>query len=162
MLHWWSVKGVESLGVGSGVLDFGCVDRGVGLVRGSLASSWISLLILKRKNVLKAQIAAEYAVADYFKFELSNISKKGPFGEIVLKTPTGSIFGSNAIARYVANGSSLLRSTNKFEFGQIEQWIGFSSVELDPNLRGWALLRLGYFNYSKDVSYFIHVLDFAL
>ena len=46
---------------------------------------------------------------------------------------------------------------------KIEQWVGFSSVELDLNLRGWALLRLGYFdNHDELVSYFIHVLDFAL
>ncbi|GKC79225.1 glutathione S-transferase, partial [Tanacetum coccineum] len=69
-----------------------------------------------------------------------------PMGKVpVLETPEGSVFESNAIARYVARGSSLFGSS-AIEYGQIEQWIDFSSFELDGNLRGWVLPRLGYTN----------------
>ncbi|GJY82453.1 class II heat shock protein [Tanacetum coccineum] len=38
--------------------------------------------------------------------------------------------------------------------GKIEQWIDFSSFEIDTNLRGLILPRLRYANYIKPVSYF--------
>ncbi|GJZ32782.1 elongation factor 1-gamma-like protein [Tanacetum coccineum] len=113
------------------------------------------------KNVHKAQIAAEYVgvelkLADNFQMGVSNKTpefiKMNPIGKIpVLETPEGSVFESNAIARYVAYGSSLLGSS-AIEYGQIEQWIDFSSFEIDNNLRGWILPRLGYANYIKPVE----------
>nr|GEU55464.1 elongation factor 1-gamma [Tanacetum cinerariifolium] len=113
------------------------------------------------KNVYKALIAAEYVgvdikMADNFQMGVSNKTpefvKMNPMGKVpVLETPEGSVFESNAIARYVARGSSLLGSS-AIEYGQIEQWIDFSSFELDANLRGWVLPRLGYANYIKPVE----------
>ncbi|GJY23688.1 elongation factor 1-gamma-like protein, partial [Tanacetum coccineum] len=113
------------------------------------------------KNVYKALIAAEYVgvdikMADNFQMGVSNKTpefvKMNPMGKVpVLETPEGSVFESNAIARYVARGSSLFGSS-AIEYGQIEQWIDFSSFELDGNLRGWVLPRLGYANYIKPVE----------
>lgn len=39
--------------------------------------------------------------------------------------------------------------------GQIEQWIDFSSFEIDANLRAWVIPRMGYSAYFKPVSYFL-------
>ncbi|KAK1414682.1 hypothetical protein QVD17_30432 [Tagetes erecta] len=113
------------------------------------------------KNVHKALIAAEYAgveikMAENFEKFVSNKTpeflKMNPIGKIpVLETPDGAIFESNAIARYVAHGSSLFGSS-KIEYGQIQQWIDFSTFEIDENLRGWFIPRLGYWNYIKSVE----------
>ncbi|KAK1414683.1 hypothetical protein QVD17_30433 [Tagetes erecta] len=115
----------------------------------------------QNKNVYKALIAAEYVgveikMVDNFEMFVSNNTpeflKMNPIGKIpVLETPDGAIFESNAIARYVAHGSFLL-GTSKFEYGQIEQWIDFSSFEIDTNLRGWFVPRLGYGTYIKPVE----------
>ncbi|XP_076898570.1 elongation factor 1-gamma 3-like [Bidens hawaiensis] len=110
------------------------------------------------KNVHKSLIAAEYAgveikMVDNFQMGVSNKTpeflKMNPIGKIpVLETPEGSVFESNAMARYVAHGSPLLGSS-AIEFGQINQWIDFSSIELDENIRGWGMPRLGYTTYIK-------------
>nr|GFA84460.1 elongation factor 1-gamma-like [Tanacetum cinerariifolium] len=107
------------------------------------------------KNVYKALIAAEYVGVD-IKMGVSNktpeLVKINPMGNVpVLETPEGSVFESNAIACHVARGSSLLGSS-AVECAQIEQWIAFSSFELDANLRGWVLPRLGYADYIKPVE----------
>ncbi|KAI3788883.1 hypothetical protein L2E82_01664 [Cichorium intybus] len=116
------------------------------------------------KNVFKALIAAEYVgveikMAENFKMGESNKTpeflKMNPIGKVpVLETPEGPIFESNAIARYVASlkpESSLLGST-PIEYGQIQQWIDFSTLELDTNLRGWAMPRVGYSPYIKSAE----------
>lgn len=116
------------------------------------------------KNVYKALIAAEYLgvdvkMADNFQMGVSNKTpeflKMNPIGKIpVLETPDGAVFESNAIARYVAHlkpGNSLIGSS-PIEYGQIEQWIDFSSFELDTNLRGWIMPRLGYATYIKPAE----------
>ncbi|KAK1414685.1 hypothetical protein QVD17_30435 [Tagetes erecta] len=95
-------------------------------------------------------------MADNFEMGVSNKTpeflKMNPIGKIpVLETPDGPVFESNAIARYVAHGSSLFGSS-KFEYGQIEQWIDFSSFEIDANIRGWFMPRLGYATYIKPAE----------
>ncbi|KAJ0644923.1 putative glutathione S-transferase, Thioredoxin-like superfamily, elongation factor 1-gamma, plant [Helianthus annuus] len=112
----------------------------------------------QNKNIYKALIAAEYVgveikVAENFEMGVSNKTpefiKMNPIGKVpVLETPNGPVFESNAIARYVAYGSSLFGSS-QIEYGQIEQWIDFSALELDENIRGWYIPRLGYANYIK-------------
>ncbi|KAL7602478.1 hypothetical protein Lser_V15G24224 [Lactuca serriola] len=116
------------------------------------------------KNVFKTLIAAEYVgveikMAENFQMGVSNKTpefiKMNPIGKVpVLETPDGPIFESNAIARYVASlkpESSLLGSS-LIEYGQIEQWIDFSTLELDANLRGWAMPRVGYSPYIKPAE----------
>ncbi|KAL9264563.1 Elongation factor 1-gamma 3-like protein, partial [Drosera capensis] len=81
---------------------------------------------LRNKNAYKALIAAEYTgvdvkMAENFEMGVSNKTlefvKMNPLGKVpVLSTPDGSVFESNAIARYVShlksnnplNGSSLI------------------------------------------------------
>ncbi|GKE37640.1 elongation factor 1-gamma-like protein [Tanacetum coccineum] len=83
------------------------------------------------KNVYQALIAAEYVgvdikMADNFQMGVSN---KTP--EFVKINPMG-----NVPVLETPEGS----------------WIAFSSFELDANLRGWVLPRLGYANYIKPVE----------
>ncbi|KAL8188812.1 hypothetical protein R6Q57_029567 [Mikania cordata] len=59
----------------------------------------------------------------------------------VLETPDGPLFESNAIARY---GEGF--------FGRIEQWIDFSSFELDANITGWVYPRFGIMTYFKPAE----------
>ncbi|KAH6763829.1 Translation elongation factor EF1B [Perilla frutescens var. hirtella] len=72
--------------------------------------------------------------------------KMNPIGKIpVLETPEGPIFESNAIARYVArlNPDNTLFGSSSIEYGQVEQWIDFSTNEIDAHVLNWFLPRLG-------------------
>ncbi|CAI9287192.1 unnamed protein product [Lactuca saligna] len=116
------------------------------------------------KNVYKSLIVAEYVgveikMDENFQMGVSNKTpeflKMNPIGKVpVLETPEGGIFESNAIARYVARlkpGNSLFGSS-PIEYGQIEQWIDFATLELDASMRGWAIPRFGYATYIKPVE----------
>ncbi|XP_076958043.1 putative elongation factor 1-gamma 1 isoform X1 [Bidens hawaiensis] len=125
--------------------------------------AWLQILHApgKNKNVNKALIAAEYVgvevkLAKNFQMGVSNKTpeflKMNPIGKVpVLETPEGPIFESNAIARYVAFKSFLLGSS-KIEYGQIEQWIDFSSFEIDAHVRGWLYPRMGFGAYIKPAE----------
>ncbi|KAI3874594.1 hypothetical protein MKW92_018000 [Papaver armeniacum] len=119
---------------------------------------------LPHKNLFKALIAAEYSGVDVevvkdFAFGVTNKTpeflKMNPIGKIpVLETPDGPVFESNAIARYVARlkeGNPLLGSS-LIEYGHVEQWIDFSSLEVDSNLSRWMYPRLGYMPFVPQVE----------
>ncbi|XP_071703633.1 elongation factor 1-gamma 3-like [Rutidosis leptorrhynchoides] len=118
----------------------------------------------RNRNVYKTLIVAEYVgvevkICDNFKIGVSNKSPEflnmNPLGQFpVLETPDGPLFESNAIARYVARRSSLFGSS-PIEYGQIEQWIDFSSYSIDANLRRLILLRVGDCPYNKYVEKFL-------
>ncbi|KAM7474569.1 hypothetical protein LguiB_021812 [Lonicera macranthoides] len=107
------------------------------------------------KNVHKALIAAEYIdvkvqLVENFEMGVSNKTpeflKMNPIGKVpVLETPEGPIFESNAIARYVTHlkPNNSLYGSSPIEYGQIEQWIDFSSLEIDANLLAWYRPRMG-------------------
>ncbi|KAK4254464.1 hypothetical protein QN277_009845 [Acacia crassicarpa] len=111
------------------------------------------------KNGFKALIAAEYVgvqvkVVEDFEMGVSNKTpeflKMNPIGKVpVLETPDGPIFESNAIARYVARlkADSPLFGCSSIDHAHIEQWIDFSSLEIDANLMAWIRLRVGYVPY---------------
>ncbi|KAF8110081.1 hypothetical protein N665_0088s0092 [Sinapis alba] len=111
------------------------------------------------KGAEKALIAAEYTgvqinVPD-FEMGVSNKTpeflKMNPIGKVpVLETPEGAIFESNAIARYVSrlNGENSLNGSSLIEYGHIEQWIDFSSLEIFGNIFMWFGARIGYMPYS--------------
>ncbi|XP_028764993.1 elongation factor 1-gamma [Neltuma alba] len=116
------------------------------------------------KNGYKALIAAEYVgvqlkVSEDFEMGVSNKTpeflKMNPIGKVpVLETPDGPIFESNAIARYVARlkADSPLFGCAPIDYGHIEQWIDFSSLEIDANLRIWFIPRMGYTPYLAPVE----------
>jgi len=83
--------------------------------------------------------------------------KMNPIGKIpVLETPDGAVFESNAIARYVArlNGDNILYGSSLIEYAQIEQWIDFSSLEIDANIQKWYYPRLGFVPYIPPAEEF--------
>ncbi|CAA6660229.1 unnamed protein product [Spirodela intermedia] len=111
------------------------------------------------KNGSKALIAAEYTGVALeqiknFQFGVSNKTPEflqmNPIGKVpVLETPDGPIFESNAIARYVARlkADNPLYGSSLIEYGLIEQWMDFSSTEIDVNIGRWLYPRFGIRNY---------------
>ncbi|KAH9725270.1 elongation factor 1-gamma 2 [Citrus sinensis] len=116
------------------------------------------------KNAFKTLITAEYTgvnveLVKNFEMGVTNKTpeflKMNPIGKVpVLETPDGPIFESNAIARYVARlkadnpllGSSLIDSAH------IEQWIDFSSLEIDTNILRWFIPRVGFAVYLPQAE----------
>ncbi|KAK9286568.1 hypothetical protein L1049_014967 [Liquidambar formosana] len=107
------------------------------------------------KNAFKTLIAAEYSgvhveLAQNFEMQVSNKTpefiKMNPIGKVpVLETPEGPIFESNAIARYVTRlkADNPLYGSSLIEYGRIEQWIDFASLEIDANIVNWYRPRMG-------------------
>ncbi|KAL0539812.1 hypothetical protein IC582_024033 [Cucumis melo] len=116
------------------------------------------------KNSFKALIAAEYngvevKVVPDFEMGVSNKTpefiKMNPIGKVpVLETPNGPIFESNAIARYVARlkADSPLYGSSLIDYGHIEQWIEFASLEVDSNILTWFRPRMGRAAYLPPVE----------
>lgn len=107
------------------------------------------------KNAAKTLIAAEFIgvkvelVAD-FEMGVSNQTpeflKMNPIGKVpVLETPDGAVFESNAIARYVARLKTDhgLFGCSPIDYGHVEQWIDFATLEIDANLLTWFKPRIG-------------------
>ncbi|KMT19248.1 hypothetical protein BVRB_1g014300 [Beta vulgaris subsp. vulgaris] len=111
------------------------------------------------KNAFKALIAAEYSgvkveLAKDFEMGVSNQTpeflKINPIGKVpVLETPDGPIFESNAIARYVTRlkADNPLYGSSLIQYGHIEQWIDFASLEIDVNILRWFVPRIGFAVY---------------
>ncbi|CAN0909697.1 Elongation factor 1-gamma 2 [Linum grandiflorum] len=127
------------------------------------------------KNVLKTLIAAEYSgvkvdLAENFQMGVSNKTpeylKMNPIGKVpVLETPDGPIFESNAIARYVTKlkADNALYGSSLIEYGHIEQWIDFASMEIDANVAKWLYPRLGFVPFLAPAEeYAISALKRAL
>ncbi|XP_022762735.1 elongation factor 1-gamma 2-like [Durio zibethinus] len=111
------------------------------------------------KNAFKALITAEYIgvevkLVENFEMGVSNKTpeflKMNPLGKVpVLETPDGPVFESNAIARYVARSKAdnHLYGSTLIDYGHIEQWIDFASMEIDANIGKWFYPRRGFGNY---------------
>ncbi|CAI0375116.1 unnamed protein product [Linum tenue] len=116
------------------------------------------------KNANKARIVAEYSgvkisMVENFEMGVTNKTpeflKMNPIGKIpVLETPEGAVFESNAIARYVAKlkADNPLFGSTTIEYGQIEQWIDFSSLEIDAPLLSYFKARMGWTPYFPAVE----------
>jgi len=102
----------------------------------------------------KILVAAKYANVqiDTPKFEVGvdnktqEFVKKSPTGKVpVLETPEGTIFEPNAAARFVARQAkrSLFGSTS-FEAAEVENWIDFTTNEIDLPASVWIFPILGY------------------
>ncbi|KAI3669257.1 hypothetical protein L6452_40484 [Arctium lappa] len=111
------------------------------------------------KNAMKALIVAEYVGVNVelvkdFQMGVSNKTpdflNMNPIGKVpVLETPDGPIFESNAIARYVAHlkADNPLFGSSLIDYGRIEQWIDFATLEIDSNILRWFIPRAGYAVY---------------
>ena len=108
------------------------------------------------QRAAKSFIAAEYVnikinrIPD-FQMGVTNKTPEflemNPIGKVpVLVTPDGPIFESNAIARYVARlkGNNTLFRSSLINYAHIEQWIDFSSLEIDINIMRWYYPRIGF------------------
>ncbi|GAB4846807.1 hypothetical protein Ancab_025812 [Ancistrocladus abbreviatus] len=107
------------------------------------------------KNGFKTLIVAEYTgveveLAENFEMGVSNKTpefiKMNPIRKVpVLETPDGPIFESNAIARYVTRlkADNPLHGSSLIEYGHIEQWIDFATLEIDANTLRWYIPRIG-------------------
>lgn len=76
--------------------------------------------------------------------------KMNPIGKVpVLETLDGPVFESNAIARYVIRikADNPLYGSSLIEYAYIEQWIDFSSMEIDANILRWYIPRAGFSMY---------------
>ncbi|KAG6600716.1 Elongation factor 1-gamma 3 [Cucurbita argyrosperma subsp. argyrosperma] len=115
------------------------------------------------KNAYKALIVAEYNgvkvdLAPGFTMGVTNKSpeflKMNPIGKVpVLETPEGGIFESNAIARYVARLKDCgLFGSSPIEYGHVEQWIDFATLEIDVHIGALAGPRYGYRAYHAAVE----------
>lgn len=115
-------------------------------------------------RAFKILIAAEYCgvnieVTENFKIGVDNTTeefrKKSPFGKVpVLETSNGSIFESNAIARYVARlrPDVELLGNSFFQSAQVDSWIDFSAHELELPACVWIYPVLGLAPYNAAIS----------
>jgi len=114
-------------------------------------------------RVFKALIAAKYngvtVEVPAFNFGVDNKTedflKKNPLGKVpVLETAEGSIFESNAIARYVAklNNNGKLYGSSAYEGGLVDQWIDFSVGEIDLPAAAWLYPIFGYLPFNKAAT----------
>lgn len=113
---------------------------------------------------MKILIAAEYNKVDIeitpnFQVGVDNntaeFRKLSPTGKVpVLATPQGAISESNAIARYIARyqRDTQLYGTSFFESGQVDQWVDFSSHELELPVSLWIYPLLGYVPFNAALS----------
>jgi len=124
--------------------------------------SWKIFSYPNNPRVWKALIAAEYAGVSIeyppFNIGVDNKSKeflaKFPVGKVpVLETPEGNVFESNAIARHVArqNGGKLY-GASPIEQAQVDQWIDFSSNEIELPSAAWIFPILNIVPFHKEAT----------
>ncbi|KAL0019967.1 hypothetical protein WJX79_010697 [Trebouxia sp. C0005] len=99
------------------------------------------------KNAFKALIAARYVGAkiEVPPMEMGKTNKTpeflklNPFGKVpTLETPQGGVWESNAIARYLARlADKGLFGKTAIDAAHVEQWIDFSTTEIDAPLCSW-------------------------
>jgi len=111
-------------------------------------------------RVWKALIAAQYNQIDVelpaFDFDkdlkTEAFKAKNPLQKVpVLETPHGCLFESGAIARYVArlrNDTNLL-GTSAWAQAQVDQWIDFSTNEVEPARGIWLYPIMGYIAFNE-------------
>jgi elongation factor 1-gamma len=111
------------------------------------------------KNSFKALITARYVgvQVDVPAFQMGKDNKtpeflqKNPTGKVpTLDTPQGSVFESNAIARYLARlADKGLFGKTPIDMAHVEQWIDFFTTEVDPPLLSWVSPLFGFIPYDK-------------
>lgn len=108
-------------------------------------------------RAFKILIAAEYAgvQVDVPEFKLGQDSTKSPTGRVpVLETAQGSIFESNAIARYVARlrPDAELLGSSFFESAQVDSWIDFTSHDIELPATLWFYPVIGTIQTNQAVT----------
>lgn len=109
----------------------------------------------------KAQIAAQYCGVELelpsFKLGVDNktpeFGVKAPLRKVpVLDTPQGPVWESHAIARYIARlrPDKQLLGSSFYEQALVDQWIDFSTTELEPARALWLYPILGYMEFNQQ------------
>jgi len=79
-----------------------------------------------------------------------------PLGKVpALQTEEGSVWESNAMARYVArsdDNKAGLYGKTKLEAAQVDQWLDYSANEIDQAAGMWVYPILGYLPYDARVT----------
>ncbi len=87
-----------------------------------------------------------------FLFQTPEFKQLSPLGRTpVLKTPQGSIFESNAIARYIARfrRDSELFGVSFFDSASVDSWIEFCAHEVELAATVWFYPVIGYMPYVE-------------
>ena len=114
-------------------------------------------------RAFKVLVAAEYNSVEIaipeFAVGTDNVTpaflKKSPLGRVpVLDTPQGSLFESNAIARYVARlrSDTELLGASFFESAQVDTWIDFCSHDIELPATLWYYPYLGVAPYNAQLT----------
>jgi elongation factor 1-gamma len=114
-------------------------------------------------RAFKALIAAEYngVSVEVPAFRMGIDNKKpefkavSPLGKVpVLETADGSIFESNAIARYVARmrADTELLGASFFNQAQVDSWIDFCTNELEVPMGMWIFPVLGFMENVPEIT----------
>jgi elongation factor 1-gamma len=114
-------------------------------------------------RAFKILIAAEYNNVEIsipeFNVGTDNITpaflKKSPLGRVpVLDTPQGSLFESNAIARFVARlrSDTELLGANFHDNAQVDTWIDFCSHDIELPATLWYYPYLGVAPYNAALT----------
>lgn len=110
--------------------------------------------ILVTSEILSLPIIQNYV--DMKTIKEKDFLKKNPLGKIpVLETDNeGFIFESNAILRYLARlkKESGLYGENDFQSGLVDQWLDFSSLELEPAILQLLFPIQGWIQFCKEKS----------
>lgn len=106
-------------------------------------------------RAFKALIAAEYngIDVDVAEFDAATVRSLSPTGKApVLETPHGTIFESNAIARYLAKirRDTGLTGNGVYEEAAIDAWVDFAANELELPASVWFYPALGYMPFNKE------------
>ena len=104
-------------------------------------------------RAFKALIAAEYAGVEIAvkDVDAKAAAKLSPTGKVpVLETPQGTIFESNAIARYVARlrSDADLYGRTFYESAVVDSWIDFCAHELELPCTLWVYPIIGYMPFN--------------
>lgn len=84
-----------------------------------------------------------------------NALNKSPAGKVpVLETPQGTLFESNAIARYIARArrDTDLYGVSFFESGLVDAWIDFAAQEVELPATLWVYPVFGYLPHNQAVT----------
>ncbi|GMH57427.1 hypothetical protein TrVE_jg10876 [Triparma verrucosa] len=103
-------------------------------------------------RAFKALIAAEYNGMDVAVEDWSEeAAKLSPLGKApVLSTPSGVVFESNAIARYIARAraDTELLGSSFVDQAQVDSWIDFCANEIELPASMWTYPVLGYMPFN--------------
>ena len=102
------------------------------------------ILVAAGTNGVKVDVPAFIAGVDD---KSEDFKSKSPMGRVpILETSNGTLFESNAIAKFIGglNPATNLNGSNFFEEAQVSQWLDFCTREIDFPACVWMYPAFGY------------------